>query len=419
MREIDIVLTGTELKQIRKELDFNQKQMAGLLDVSLSLYRKCEQNKRKVTQELIVRLFNIMSRRSGHSLEASIDWLKVRFKTLDYESVVKQVLQMDISDFVDSDKTFYGYQDMVTYGNIRLLFNHDERKVDQGVLIEFTGLGCREYESVLLSQKREWWDFLQGIFDYAEANKGFMEIREFLSFTRFDIALDELHREDGDNLDLHDFRKRLVDGIIKVNIVDNISFVEGLKRVKGMFVNSGLTINVGSRQSEVYIRFYQKDFEQAVARNVVVDYIHEILGLKNRYEIELHGEKAFQAVYDFACGNDLAVMGCQMLINYFEVYNWDGSLDLQWQDLVGLYGGYKFVTKPKRYDYSRSKKWVHRSAGGTLLLMKFESILNQRDLVSEVLEEAVLNPKQEKVARLMAEKRNVDFEEVLDRAKGY
>lgn len=216
---------------------------------------------------------------------------------------------------------------------------------------------------------------------------------------------------------MHDFRRRIVDGKIKVNTVGNIGFVEGLKRVKGRFLNSGLTINIGSRQSEVFIRLYQKDFEQAMIKNVTVDYIREVEGLKNRYEIELHGKKAFQVVQEFVEGADLAVIGCKILIKYFEVYNWDGSLDLQWQELVGLYGGYKFVTRPRRYDYSKSKKWISRSAGGVLLLMKVESILNQRDLLSEVLEEAELNLKQEKVARMMAERKGVDYEEVLDDAK--
>lgn len=415
----NIKLTGKELKNIRKEIEFTQKQMAGLLEVSIHSYKNYELEKCSIPKELVERFFYIMSRRSGHSLEGSIDWLKIRFKTLDYESVIKEVLKMEVSDFYDSDKTFYGYQDMITFGNIRILFSHDIEKTEEGTLIEFTGLGCREFESVLLEQKREWWQFFQSVFEYAEKYRNFLELDDFLAFNRFDIALDELYKADGSNLDLHDLRDRINAGKIKINIVDNILFDEGLKRVKGVFVNSGLTIYLGSRQSDVFIRFYEKDLEQALALKVIPEYIHEVLGLKNRYEIELHGKKAFQVVYDYMSGNDLAVIGCKLLINYLDVYNWDDTLDLKWQSLVGMYGGYKFVTKPRRYDYSRSKKWISRSAGGTLLLMKFESILEKRDLVSDVLEEAVFNEKQEKVARMMAEKRKVNYEEVLDIAKGY
>ncbi|WMB27842.1 hypothetical protein N1495_01370 [Streptococcus didelphis] len=38
-------ITGQEMKQIRKELDFNQKQMSGLLDIKLSTYKMYEQEK--------------------------------------------------------------------------------------------------------------------------------------------------------------------------------------------------------------------------------------------------------------------------------------------------------------------------------------------------------------------------------------
>ena len=188
-------LTKTELKQIRRELEFNQKQMAGLLGVSLSAYKKYEQGKRGISSDLLVNLYNVLSRQAQHSLESSIDWLKIRFKTLDYKAVVKDVLKMEISDFVDSDKTFYGYEDMLTYGNIRLLFHHDPVKVEEGVLIEFTGLACREFESVLLSQKREWWEFLSDVFEFSEKHRKHMALDDFLAFTRLDLALDELYKE--------------------------------------------------------------------------------------------------------------------------------------------------------------------------------------------------------------------------------
>ena len=51
---------------------------------------------------------------------------------------------MSISDFFDSPQTFYGYDDMVTLGTIRVIF-HNEKKSEEGTLIEFTGSACRKY----------------------------------------------------------------------------------------------------------------------------------------------------------------------------------------------------------------------------------------------------------------------------------
>lgn len=412
-------VNASKLKAIRLDLDFNQRQMSGLLGINYSTYKMYEQGKRSVPEELLKQLYTIMSRKIDYRLEGSIDWLKIRFKTLDYESVIREVLQMEISDFYDSEKTFYGYQDMVTYGNIRVLFSHDDKKIEEGTLIEFTGLSCREFELVLMHQKREWWEFLASAISFAEKYRNHRELDDFISFNRLDLALDELYREDGENIDLHDFKARIYSNDIKVNVVNGIHFTEGLKRVKGRWVNEGLTIYFGSRQSDVYIRFYQKDYEQALKLNTTPDYINHVYGLKNRYEIELHGSKAMQVVMDYIAGMEFGEIGVKILNKYFEVYNEDGSLDLLWQELVGLTGGYKFVTKPRRYDYSRSKKWVHKSVSGTLLLMQFEAYLKKRDLIGEVVEEANFSEKQEKVARLMAEKYKVDYDEVLEHVKGY
>lgn len=412
-------MKNTELKAVRLDLDFNQRQMAGLLEVNYSTYKMYEQGKRKIPLEVIERFYNIMSRKSEHTLEGSIDWLKIRYKTLDYESVIKEVLQMEISDFYDSDKTFYGYQDMVTYGNIRVLFSHDVKKIEEGTLIEFTGMGCREFEMILLKQKREWWEFLAAAIDYGEKNKAHLELDDYMSINRLDLAMDELYKEDGSNIDLHDIKARIVSEKVKVNVVNSISFTEGLQRVKGRWVNKGLTIYFGSRQSEIFLRFYQKDFEQALVLNTTAEYVNKVYGLKNRYEIELHGSKAFQVVLDYIKGQELGEIGCKILIRYFQVFDWDGTLDFRWQELVGLVGGYKFVMKPKRFDYSRSKRWVHKSVSGVLLLMQFEAYLKKRDLLGEVVEEANFNERQEKVARLLAQKYKVDYEEVLDHVKGY
>ena len=44
------------------------------------------------------------------------------------------------------------------------------------------------------------------------------------------------------------------------------------------------------------IRFYQKDYEQALLKDVSVAYICEVYNYKSRYEIELHDTKAFDDI---------------------------------------------------------------------------------------------------------------------------
>ncbi|MCY7144365.1 replication initiation factor domain-containing protein, partial [Streptococcus gordonii] len=107
-----------------------------------------------------------------------------------------------------------------------------------------------------------------------------------------DIALDELYKKSG-NLDLFDIKARIFDNKIIMRKLRTFTAIEGLKKVENRFVNQGLTLNFGSRQSSLMIRFYQKDYEQALLKDVSVDYIYEAHNFKKRYEIELHDIKAF------------------------------------------------------------------------------------------------------------------------------
>lgn len=407
------------MKQIRIDLNLTQRQMSALLDVKLHNYVKYEQGKANVPIDVVEKFYYEMGRKRLYNFDVSFDWLKVRFKTLDYKKVIREVLQMSISDFFDSPQTFYGYDDMVTLGTIRVLFSHNEKKSEEGTLIEFTGSACREFESILLKQNRTWQDFIYACFEFAEENRDNREIEDYLAFTRVDIAVDELYNREEGNIDLLDFANRIKEEKIIVSNVDNITFDEGLRRVKGRFKNSGLTIYLGSRQSDVFIRFYQKDLEQAVLKDVSVDYIREVIGLKNRYEIELHKKRSFQVLSDFANGADLGVIASQILTNYLIVYDWDGYLDIKWQDLVGFFGGYRFVTKPRAIDYSRSKKWVQKSASGLLKTIAFESFVENRNLIGEMVSEAKVNGKYEEIMRRMADDKGLDYEEVLKDVEKY
>lgn len=413
----DVSLTATELKQIRRELVLTQRQLAALLDVKFRTYQEYEQGRRSIPPDLYHRFSLLMARKHQHQFESSVDWLKIRFKTLDYKLVISEVLQLKLSDFYESSTTFYGYEDMVTIGDIRVLFSHDPKKLEEGTLIEFTGQGCRTFESILLRQNRSWQSFFNDVLEFAQNHRDHHHLEDYLAITRFDIALDELYKEDGSNLDLIEFANRIKDETIIVKTVKKVTFNEGLERIRGQFKNSGYTIYFGARQSSVYIRFYQKDYEQSVVRDVPVQYIRDVLGLKNRYEIELHNEKALQVLVDVVNGYDLGTLGCHILNNYLEVYTPDGKLDQKWQELLGVYGGYQFVTKPKAYNYARSKKWMQKQGSGALLTMSFEGVLINRDPLKEMLLEATPNENQERTMRQMADRYGKDYEEVLRRAR--
>lgn len=406
-------MTNVELKRIRLELGFTQRKMATMMGYSYYNYRNIEQGQRKMTKEFEQTLFHFLKRKSETKLESTVDWLKIRFKTLDFKAVITSVLKLRPTDFFHEEKSYYNYSDMVTYGSIRVLYSHSEKKAEAGTLIDLTGGGCREFELLLKQQGRDWFSFLHDVFLFAEQERKDRPLEDFLAFPRFDIALDELYKEAG-NIDLVDMKARLYADQIIVRRIKMINCHDGLKKVKHRFVNKGLTIDFGSRQSSLMIRFYQKDYEQAFLKDVSIDYIHEAYNYKNRYEIELHDTKAFDILKEwYTLEADLTKIGARILNNYIEVKDWNGNYDSEWDNLLGTQAGFKFVTRPRQINYARTKHWVTKQVSSALKLLKIVDIVYQTDELSEIISEAYLSNNHTKLAEEICERNGVDFDVIV------
>lgn len=408
------MLTHTELKRIRLELGFTQRKMASIIGYSYYNYRNIEQGQRSISKEFEKHLFSFLNRKSETMLEGSVDWLKIRFKTLDFKQVIEQVLQLKPTDFFLEEKSLYSYSSMVTYGAIRVLYSESEKKAESGTLIDLTGGGCRELELLLMQQGRNWFDFLHDVFLFAEETRKDRALEDFLAFPRFDIALDELYKKSG-NIDLFDIKARIFANKIIMRRFKTFTAIEGLKKVDSRFVNQGLTLNFGSRQSSVMIRFYQKDYEQALLKDVSVEYIREVYNFKNRYEVELHDTKAFDVIKEwYTMETDLTRIGARLLNNYFEVMDWQGHYDNQWDNLVGTQEGFKFVTRPREVNYDRTKHWVTKQVSSALKLLKIADIVYQTDEVSEIISEAYLSNNHTKIAEEICERNGVEFNAIVE-----
>lgn len=97
-------MTNVELKRIRLELGFTQRKMAAMIGYSYYNYRNIEQGQRKMTKEFEKALFHFLNRKSKTKLESTVDWLKIRFKTLDFKTVITSVLKLKPADFFTKKK---------------------------------------------------------------------------------------------------------------------------------------------------------------------------------------------------------------------------------------------------------------------------------------------------------------------------
>lgn len=393
-----------ELKAIRAVLGFSQETMAQLLGTSKAYVSLIENDKKPFSKELYDRCVFLQQRpKVSREVDISIDWVRVRFKTLDFASVIAQVLKIGFQYFVPELRGGYSYDHQVSSSAIKVFYSGKNK--DMGTMIELSGTGCREFELYLQGQNRTWFDFFNDCFEFAkEKTQSDEELKKFIKFPRLDIALDELYDEQHGNFDLNTLYK-------KVNCQRFSTKLKSFRKVeefepsgKGFFVSNGLSLYFGTRLSEIYFNFYQKDVEQSIKQDLSLDYIHQTSGLYNRYEIRLANGKATNFVEQFLEKGEqsLSSQAKALITSYVSVFEDETdrfgrmNIDERWRELFYSDVPFKFRIEPRSWSIEKSRKWVHKLASN----IKFQSELDKLDgtaFTQQILNEAELSDRQKKL----------------------
>lgn len=157
-------------------------------------------------------------------------------------------------------KGFYGYRDRLYFEGISIHYNGRD---DMGVLCEMSGTGCRTWEKYGNSD-------YDGLFSEIIDNYSSDADKRQMNLTRLDVAYNDfvgildlplLLRE----TELHNFVSRFSDWEVRNG-------------------NKGMSVNHGSKKSNIFIRCYDKRLEQRVEDKID----HWV-----RFEIQLRKECAF------------------------------------------------------------------------------------------------------------------------------
>lgn len=184
----------------------------------------------------------------------TIDWLQFTTNSKNYVNTIIQLLQLDVNTFTELEKGKLGYKRQLHNEGIFVLFEGNE---NMNVHVIITGQGCKNYsiDNNLLE--------LIGRLNEKDCKA-----------TRIDLAIDD---KSGDIIDMLKIRK----DIKRANVVSKWkTSLEYIKRNLKDGQVIGNTINVGSRQSEIFLRIYDKSKEQG---------LH---GKWTRMELEIKGKKA-------------------------------------------------------------------------------------------------------------------------------
>jgi phage replication initiation protein len=377
----------TEYRVKRLEYGISQQKAAVYTGISREYLNRLEQGAVLLTDSMKEKLTNTLEKlKPDTPLFLLIDYVRIRFPTTDIKYVVEHLLQIKMLYMGHEDYGFYSYPEHYYHGDIFVLASP---KLEQGILLELKGKGCRQFETYLHAQGRDWIDFFN---DCIQAN-GIMK--------RLDLAIN-------DRTGLLDITE-LID---KCKCGECISVFRAFEDYgSGELIPSsephktimGKTLYLGSKKSEVYMCIYEKAYEQYMKQGIPL----EEAEIKNRFEIRLKNERATKAVHDLLTNYDPEQTAFSIINRYVrfvdaepgkERYEWKENP--KWLYFIGTKRQpLKLTTQPEPYTFDRSMRWLHHQVAQTLKTATELDKLEGTHIIENMVQQTKLSKKYQQILK--------------------
>lgn len=289
------------------------------------------------------------------SRRISVDWLAF---TVPFDVVqTLHFLGLNILDFSKSSRGSRGYKSMIKHNeaNISILYDGN---ADMGTHVEITSKGFgyafdkymkkSSIDTPFGSAYPDAWDmshlaiFLKKINDVC------------INISRLDIAIDDIGTSFFSVEDVYQFLDsgRCVSRFRTFDSHKHKSISTG--------VITGYTIYLGSRQSELMLRIYDKALEQKDFNNSWV-----------RWELELHNDRAVAFVEEFVKAGSLCPVTFGILSNYVRLIDMDSprradcSTNQTWTEFISNYDRIKLYVPSEERTIEDKMEWFDKQVGPT------------------------------------------------------
>lgn len=220
----------------------------------------------------------------------TVDWVTVSFSQSDVYSVIS-ILGLKTYDFQYNEKHMWGYTHTAQFGHVRIFYTPYSQldiKANKGCCLNMSGQACREFETY--SNSFSWAD----LFSRFELLGG--------EFTRLDLAYDDRTGVI--------FLPRLAMDVADRNFIGHARKSERLYSDDLDKDIQGLSVYIGSKQSDIFIRIYDK----AAERGYHPSEMHWV-----RVEIQMRKIRAVMAARAVATEAHIGEVFAGILNNYFRI----------------------------------------------------------------------------------------------------
>lgn len=307
------------------------------------------------------------------TLRACVDWVQVTFPNAHDVQQISQILRLPDEDFRESSTGGLGYRRKRRLGHIAM---YSDGQPGMGIHVEMSGQGCREYEN--MDSALNWRDFVRTCFEH-EAK-----------FSRMDAAIDEIrYNDDKPYFRVSTLFRKVRDGCVESR------FKKG-KRVESFLVNDGTslgeTLYFGREQSDLQIRFYEKDLERLNAGKELEDGI----SCWNRSELQCRRDRAQALALHLLNTDDFGKVVAGVLKNNinFLVRNPGDSNRRRWKtckwwdDFLGDVEPLKLTFIAPDKTIERSRSWIDKQVSPTLGML-FYAAEGDMDLIVDILNDGM------------------------------
>lgn len=301
----------------------------------------------------------------ANGLTASVDWLSFTIKELNTVDDVLHLLGYERRDFDDMPHGGKGYKSMVklTGYPVTVMFDGND---DMGIHVDVSGSAIAEIIRSFKSTLEISTPFGTGYdvdFDSTFLRELISSIRKYGHLTRLDLAVDDIGCRFFSTDDLASLYH-------EKKIVSKFRTLKNVVEYESPDSKTGHTLYFGSRQSDVFLRVYDKRLEQNKKRKS--SDAPSITSPWVRWELECKGKKADAVANLILSGMDLGNIIVGSLGNYMRVIDLDNdnrsrcTVNSTWIAFLSGIEPLRLSLATVEKDIEDKKKWIVKQVMPTL-----------------------------------------------------